>query len=120
MVAVKAFLLLWALGVVAVSLANRTADFTTVKGQLSWSPDRFAVVSECATKRVLRFDVMATVPYVALQQRYYELSQGGQLPVLIEVEGRIGRTSSSDEERLQGPRLIALTPGTCDERPDPR
>ena len=114
MVAVQAFLLWWTVAVVAVSLENRTADFTIVKGQLSWDSDGFAVVSECASKRALRFGVMASAPYVALRQRYEDLSQSGKVPILVEVKGVLD-SSSSGKGLLRHPSVIDLMPGTCDK-----
>ena len=97
-------------------LVVTAADARTVvvKGELTFASNGIGKVAECGTGRVFTLGLMASNPYFRLAQRYWELSNHGKAPVLIEVSGDVVKTSDPESEStLQTPTVVALTPGTC-------
>jgi len=95
--------------------AAHAADRVVVKGELSWTSSGIARVSECGTKRVLEFGTMASSPYFRFRREYDELSSDGKIPVLAEVQGVLGRSSSSNKQLIEQPKVLGLTKGRCDK-----
>ena len=99
-----------------ISVAANAAGGVVVKGELSWTSNGIARVSECGTKRVLEFGTMASSPYFRFRLQYDELSAKGQIPVLVEVQGTLGRRlSTPHSELIEHPKVLGLTKGRCDE-----
>ena len=72
-------------------------------------------MSECGTKRVLEFGTMASSPYFKFRRQYDELSLDGKIPVLVEVQGVLGRLRNSEMQLLEQPKVLGLTKGVCDK-----
>ena len=92
------------------------ADVVIVKGQLSWTSNGIARVSECGTERIVELGTMASSPYFRFHREYDELSLRGKIPVLVEVEGVVVQSSGSKKQLIEHPRVIALTKGVCEKR----
>jgi len=101
-----------AVGFVLVTLGANAADTLRVRGEVSLTESGFGRVSECGTNRIFQFGVMASSPYFIFVRRYEELSAGGKVPVLIDVEGALVR-SSTHVSTLEYPRVVTLTRGSC-------
>ena len=100
---------------VGASAAN-AAEPVVVKGELSWTSTGIARVSECGTQRVLEFGTMASSPYFRFRRQYDELSAKGQIPVLVEVRGTLGRRLSNPHiELIEQPEVLGLATGRCDK-----
>ena len=86
-----------------------------VTGELSWTSNGIARVSECGTKQVLELGAMASSPYFRLRRQYEGLSLDGKMPVLVEVEGVLAQSSNSKSRVIEHPRVRTLTKGGCDK-----
>jgi hypothetical protein len=90
-------------------------DTVMVRGEVTFTESGFARISECGTKRVYPFGVMASSPYFNLRRRYEELSAGGKKPVLIEAQGVLVRAAvPANGATLEHPKVISLAQGSCD------
>ena len=109
------------LGAMACVLALASvADAGTVlvKGELSFTPAGIGKISECESGRTFTLGLMASTPYFQLVQRYWEISNHGKTPVLIEVRGDVMKTSNPESEStLQSPSVVALVAGACSKAP---
>jgi hypothetical protein len=94
---------------------THAAEGVVVKGELSWTSSGIARVTECGSKRVLEFGTMASSPYFRFRRQYDELSPNGQMPVLVEVQGVLGRSSTSPTQVIEHPRVLGLTKGRCEK-----
>ncbi len=106
-----------AIGLLFTALETSAADAVIVRGEVSWTANGIARISECGTSRVLEFGTMASSPYFRFKRRYEELSVDRETPVLVEVEGILVRSSNSiNLLTIQRPRVLSLTKGACDRR----
>jgi len=104
-----------ALGLLFAASEASAADAVIVRGEVSWTANGIARISECGTGRALEFGTMASSPYFRFKRRYEELSADGKTPVLVEVEGVLVRSGNSiNLLTIQHPRVLGLTKGACD------
>ena len=92
------------------------ADESVVKGELTFNSGGIGKIFECGSGRVVTLGVMASNPYFHLTQKYKELSDGGKMPVVIEVSGKVAKKKSlaNGETTINMPTVVALRAGTCD------
>ncbi len=99
-------------------LEASATDPVVLRGEVSWTANGIARISECGTGRVLEFGTMASSPYFRFKRRYEELSVDPKTPVLVEVEGVVARArSATNELTIEHPKAINVTKGGCDEVP---
>ena len=84
---------------------------STVKGELSWNDNHFAVVRECNTGKKYTLGVMASTQYIKLQRRAEELSKKSK--ILITVQGTISNKRSLT---IKYPVVRKLKLGGCDDK----
>ena len=101
------------IGLLAGLSTAHAAEGVVVKGELSWTSSGIARVAECGSNRVLQFGTMASSPYFRFRRQYEELSPNGQMPVLVQVQGVLGRLSNSDMPLIEHPKVLGLTKGRC-------
>ena len=103
-----------AVGVALVTAA--LANMILVKGELSFSEAGIGKISECDSGREFTLGLMASTPYFELVQKYWEMSNRGKKPVLIEVRGDVIKTGDpKTETTLQSPSVVTLVAGSCDK-----
>jgi NlpE C-terminal OB domain len=98
------------LALVPVALATTIV----VKGELSFDKAGVGKIAECDSGREFTLGLMASTPYFQLVQKYWEMSNRGKSPVLIEVRGDVAKTSDpKTESTLQSPSVVTLVAGGC-------
>lgn len=90
------------------------ANSLVVKGELSFTSAGIGKIAECDSGREFTLGVMASAPYFQLVQKYWDISNHGKTPVLIEVRGEVMKTSNPQtESTLQSPSVVTLVAGAC-------